>query len=152
MTLFCVSVPVLSVHRISIAPKFWMALSLFTMHFRRAITTAPLARLVVTIIGSISGVSPTATETANSSDSSQSPLVIPLMRSTSGVITSKKRINIQLTRLMPLSKLVSGRAPAMSFATAEIGGIAGCHHDDDCCAAHHVCSHEAGGFLFQKIT
>ena len=84
----------------------------------RAITTAPLARLVVTIIGSISGVSPTATETANRSASSQSPLVIPLMRNTSGVITSKKRINIQLTRLMPLSKLVSGRAPAMSFATA----------------------------------
>ena len=72
----------------------------------------------MTIIGSISGVSPTATETANSNDCSQLPLLIPLMRNTSGVITMRKRISIQLTLLMPLSKLVSGRAPTMSFAIA----------------------------------
>src|SRR5476649_1216306 len=71
MILFCVNVPVLSVHRISIAPKFWIALSRLTIALRRAITTAPLARLVVTIIGSISGVCPTATETANRSDRSE---------------------------------------------------------------------------------
>ena len=40
MILFYVSVPVLSVHKIFIAPKFWMALSRFTMALRRAITTA----------------------------------------------------------------------------------------------------------------
>jgi hypothetical protein len=118
MILFCVRVPVLSVQRISIAPKFWMALSRLTMALRRAITTAPLARLAVTTIGSISGVNPTATETANKSDSIQSPLVIALMRKTSGVITRMKRINIQLTRLMPLSKLVCGRVPTMSLAIA----------------------------------
>ena len=118
MILFCVSVPVLSVQRISIAPKFWMAFSRFTMALWRAITTAPFARLVVTIIGNISGVRPTATETANRSDSSQSPFEMPLMRKTSGVITIRKRTSIQLTLLMPRSKLVSGRAPTMSFATA----------------------------------
>ncbi len=116
--MFWVSVPVLSVQRMSIAPKFWMALSRFTMVLRRAIATAPLARLAVTTIGSISGVRPTATDAANSSDSSQLPLVNPLMRNTSGVIAMRKRISIQLTRLMPLSKLVSGRAPAISFAIA----------------------------------
>src|SRR5665213_607447 len=118
MIVFCVSVPVLSVQRISIAPKFWMAFRRLTIAFRRAMTTAPLARLVVTIIGSISGVNPTATDTANSSDCSQSPLERPLMRKTNGVITIRKRTSIQLTLLMPLSKLVSGRAPTISRATA----------------------------------
>src|SRR5665213_13218 len=116
MTRFWVNVPVLSVHRTSIAPKFWMALRRFTIVFRRAITTAPLARLAVTTIGSISGVRPTATEAANNSVSSQFPLVNPLIRKTTGVITRMKRIRSQLTRLMPLSKLVSGRArPLTSF-------------------------------------
>ena len=73
MILFCVSVPVLSVQRTSIAPKFWMAFSRFTMVLRRAIITAPLARFVVTIIGNISGVSPTATETANSNAPASCP-------------------------------------------------------------------------------
>ena len=45
---------------------------------------APLARQVVTIIGSISGVRPTATEMANRNASSQSPLVRPLMKNTTG--------------------------------------------------------------------
>src|SRR5262245_1329453 len=118
MILFWVSVPVLSVQRTSIAPKFWMALSRFTIVLRRAIVTAPLARFVVTIIGSISGVNPTATDTANSNDCSQSPFSMPLIRNTNGVITIRKRINIQLTLLMPLSKLVSGLAPMISFAIA----------------------------------
>src|SRR3974390_3327736 len=118
MILFWVRVPVLSVQRISIAPKFWIAFSRFTMVLRRAIATAPLARFVVTIIGSISGVNPTATETAKSNDSNQSPLLMPLMRSTSGAITIRNRISIQLTLLMPLSKLVSGGAPTISFAMA----------------------------------
>src|SRR5690242_18956842 len=61
----CVSVPVLSVHNTSMAPKFWIELSRLTMTFRRDIASAPLARLTVTIMGSISGVTPTATATAN---------------------------------------------------------------------------------------
>ena len=74
----CVSVPVLSVHKTSIAPRFWMALRRLTTTLARAMAVAPFARLTVTIIGSISGVSPTATATANSSASSQSCLVNPL--------------------------------------------------------------------------
>ena len=45
------------------------------MTFFFDIAIAPLARLTVTIIGSISGVSPTATATANSSASNQLPLL-----------------------------------------------------------------------------
>ncbi|MNP57145.1 hypothetical protein D3C76_1519450 [compost metagenome] len=58
----------------------------------------------MTIIGSISGVSPTATESANSAASHQSPLVKPLMSNTIGVITNMKRINSQLTLLIPAWK------------------------------------------------
>ena len=113
----CVSVPVLSVHSTSIAPKFWIALSRLTMTFLRDIASAPLARLTVTIIGSISGVRPTATATANSNASSQLPLVRPLMRKTSGTITTMKRIISQVNRVMPLSKLVSTRCSAIALAT-----------------------------------
>ena len=77
------------------------------------IAIAPLARLTVTIIGSISGVSPTATATANKSASSQLPLVRPLIRKTAGTITMMKRIISQVKRLIPLSKLVSSRCPAI---------------------------------------
>ena len=113
----CVSVPVLSVHSTSIAPKFWMASSRLTMTFLRDMATAPLARLAVTIIGSISGVRPTATDSANRNASTQSPLVSPLMRSTSGTITSMKRISSQLTLLTPRSKLVSARWPTRCCAS-----------------------------------
>ena len=64
MTWSIVSVPVLSVQSTSIAPRFWMALSRLTMTFFLPIATAPLERQTVTIIGSISGVRPTATATA----------------------------------------------------------------------------------------
>jgi hypothetical protein len=73
----------------------------------RDIARAPLARLTVTIIGSISGVSPTATARANISASNQSPLVTPLMRKTLGTMTAMKRIISQVKRVTPLSKLVS---------------------------------------------
>ena len=64
MTRSMVSVPVLSVQRTSMAPKFWIALSRLTMTRFRAMASAPLERQTVTIIGSISGVSPTATARA----------------------------------------------------------------------------------------
>ena len=72
------------------------------------IATAPRARQVVTIMGSISGVSPTATEIANSSAFSQSPFVKPLKNSTTGTMTSMKRMSTQETALTPFSKLVLG--------------------------------------------
>ena len=71
----CVSVPVLSVHSTSMAPKFWIASRRLTITFWRDSTTAPLASVEVTIMGSISGVRPTATDSANKKASPQSPLV-----------------------------------------------------------------------------
>ena len=109
--------PVLSVQRMSMEPRFWMAFRFLMMTFFLLMATAPLARFAVTIIGSISGVRPTATEMANSSAESQSPFVKPLIRSTAGTMTSMKRINTQETELIPFSKLVLGgltlSSPAM---------------------------------------
>src|SRR5450631_4479596 len=84
--LSCVSVPVLSVQSTSIAPKFWIASRRLTTTFLRDSSTAPLASVEVTIIGSISGVRPTATDRANKKACSQSPLVKPLTRNTMGTI------------------------------------------------------------------
>src|SRR5664280_3848223 len=89
------------------APKFWIALRRLTMTFFRDIAIAPFARLTVTIIGSISGVKPTATATANNSASSQLPLVTPLITNTRGAITRMNPSINQVKRVMPLSKLVS---------------------------------------------
>ena len=124
MTRSCVSVPVLSVHNTSIAPKFWMALRRLTMTFFFDIAMAPLARLTVTIIGSISGVSPTATATANSNASNQLPLLRPLIRNTSGAMIEMRPIIIQVIRMMPLSKLVSTRCSPIAPATWPKAGSA----------------------------
>ena len=56
-----VRVPVLSVHSTFMAPKFWMEWRRLTMTFLWDMASAPLERHTETIIGSISGVSPTAT-------------------------------------------------------------------------------------------
>ena len=64
MTWSMVSVPVLSVQSTSMAPKFWMEFRRLTMTFFFDIASAPLDRQTETIIGSISGVSPTATASA----------------------------------------------------------------------------------------
>ena len=45
-------------------PKFCMAFSRFTITFFRLMARAPLERQTETIMGSISGVSPTATASA----------------------------------------------------------------------------------------
>ena len=50
-------------------PKFWIAARCLTITFCRAIRTAPCASVTAVIIGRNSGVSPTASATANSSDS-----------------------------------------------------------------------------------
>ena len=82
-----VSVPVLSVQSTSMAPRFWIASRCLTMTCLRLIATAPLDRHTVTIIGSISGVRPTATATAKKNACPQLPLVSPLMTNTNGTIT-----------------------------------------------------------------
>ena len=48
--------------------------------------------------------------------SSQSPLVMPLMKKTRGTITSIKRMSTQETALTPLVKLVSVASPATAEA------------------------------------
>ena len=58
------SVPVLSVQSTSIAPRFWIEFSRLTITFFRDMPIAPLERQTETIIGSISGVRPTATARA----------------------------------------------------------------------------------------
>ncbi len=94
-----------------------MEFSRLTMTFFRDMRMAPRDRLTETIMGSISGVSPTATASAKKNASPQLPLVNPLMRNTNGTITIMNRIIIQVKRLIPLSKLVStcwpARLPAM---------------------------------------
>ena len=86
------------------------------MVFFLLMDTAPLARQVVTIMGSISGVRPTAMEMPKRKASSQSPLVRPLMKKTRGTITSIKRISTQETAFTPLVKLVSTASPATEEA------------------------------------
>ncbi len=66
----------------------------------------------MTIIGSISGVSPTATARAKSSASTQLCFVRPMMRNTSATITSMNRIMSHVNPAMPRSKLVCVRWPA----------------------------------------
>ncbi|KWV86257.1 hypothetical protein PFLmoz3_04229 [Pseudomonas fluorescens] len=111
-----VRVPVLSVHSTSIEPKFWIALRRLTTTLRLAMAVAPLARLALTIIGSISGVRPTATARANRKASPQSPLEKPLRKNTMGTITSMKRISSQLTLFTPRSKAVCTREPTIALA------------------------------------
>ena len=54
------------------APKFWIEFSRLTITFFRDMVMAPLERQTVTIIGSISGVRPTATASAKKNASVQS--------------------------------------------------------------------------------
>ena len=91
------------------APKFWMELRRLTMTFLRDIASAPLERLTVTIMGSISGVRPTATDEAEEKASTQLRLVRPMMKKTTTTMTTMKRIMSQVKALTPLSKLVSTR-------------------------------------------
>ena len=92
------SVPVLSVQSTSIAPRFWIEFSRLTITFLRDMAMAPRDRQTETIIGSISGVRPTATAIAKKKASFQLCLVSPLMRNTSGTMTSMKRIISQVNR------------------------------------------------------
>ena len=142
----CVSVPVLSVHRTSIAPKFWIALSRLTIVLRRAIATAPLARFVVTIIGSISGVSPTATASPNRNASSQLCFVRPLIRNTIGTITTMNRMNSQLTLFTPTSNAVDHALTHQPLGHRAEGRAVACQrHDRGRRAADDVRAHEADG-------
>ncbi len=98
-------------------PRFWIAFSFLTMTFLRDMKTAPLERQTVTIIGSISGVRPTATERPKRRASSQSCLVIPTMRKVTETMTSMKRTMSLTKALVPLSKSVAPLGSDRSAAT-----------------------------------
>ena len=66
----------------------------------------------MTIMGSISGVRPTATESPKRSASIQLCLVRPMMRNTISTMMTMNRIISQVNPEIPLSKLVSDRRPA----------------------------------------
>ncbi len=108
--------PVLSVQSTSIAPRFWIEFSRLTITFLRDMAMAPRDRHTETIIGSISGVRPTATASAKKKASIQLCFVRPLMRNTSGTMTSMKRIISQVNRATPLSKLVCTCWPTIARA------------------------------------
>src|SRR5438309_8892779 len=93
-----------------------MEFSRLTMTFLRDIDKAPLERQTETIMGSISGVKPTATAIAKKNACQKSCLVNQLINKTKGTITNMKRIMSQVKRLIPLSKAVSTGWPAMLFA------------------------------------
>ncbi len=79
---------------------------------------APLERHTDTIMGSISGVSPTATARAKKNAPCQSCFVRPLIRKTTGTMTAMNRIISHVKRLIPRSNAVSGGACVMLRAMA----------------------------------
>ena len=83
------------------APRFWMELRRFTMTFFFDIAIAPFDRQTETIIGSISGVKPTATAIEKKKASPQWCLVKPLIRKTSGTITRINWIISIVNRFIP---------------------------------------------------
>ena len=98
------------------APRFWIELRRFTMTFFFDIARAPFDRQTETIIGSISGVNPTATAIEKKKASPQLCLVKPLIRKTSGTITMINWIISSVNLCMPLSKLVFTSGPMMLLA------------------------------------
>ena len=80
------------------------------------IETLPFARHVVTIIGSITGVRPTAIDTANKNALGQLCFVIPLSMKTTGTMNAMNFISIPDTDLIPRSKLVSACGAVRYFA------------------------------------
>lgn len=81
-----VRVPVLSMHSTSILPKPCMALMSLMMVCLRLMARLPRARQAVMTMGSISGISPTATDRAKAKDSSQLPPVSPSSKTPAGSI------------------------------------------------------------------
>ena len=122
------------------------------MTFLREKDTAPLASVVVTIIGSISGVSPMAMDTANRNASNQSPLVKPFISNTIGAITIMKRIISQLTLFTPAwNALACDLLPSPLPPVRQNKSVAGCDHYGPCSTADHIGTHEADVIQFNRI-
>ena len=88
----------------------------FTMTSFFDIALAPLARFIVTSIGSISGVSPTATASENNTASIIFPLRMAFMANMNTTSTSTNLIMSHVKSLMPLSNEVSKLSLAIFFA------------------------------------
>ena len=133
------------------APKFWMEFRRLTMTFLRDIASAPFERLTVTIIGSISGVSPTAIARPKSSASVQLCLVRPMMTK------DDRHHDDHEADHQPregVDALVEAREHALArelFADgAEIGVGAGIDDQAARGAAQHVAALETGVREFQR--
>ena len=103
-----VSVPVLSVHRISMLPRFSIASSRRTMTPRRAMARAPAERVTLTIIGNSSGDIPTASATANKRDSINGRWRSRFTVRTNRTMTTIARIRRYPNWRTPRAKSVSG--------------------------------------------
>src|SRR5258708_39110320 len=94
----------------SIAPRSHIDSGRLRITRRSARLAAPRKRVAATITGSSSGVSPKATDTANSPACAHCPVIQPLTASTMGTITAIKRNRALPTDLTPASTLLGGRA------------------------------------------
>ena len=103
-----VSVPVLSVHSTSIAPRFWMDGRRLTIASFFAMFLAPWDRLAVTMTGSISGARPTATASEKRIAATTSLFVTEFIRKIANTRTITNLTMRLLYSRMPRSNAVSG--------------------------------------------
>ena len=101
--------PVLSVHRTDMAPRSWIEASRLTITLRPAMRIAPRESVTVVIIGSSSGVRPTASATANSSESSTGRPNTTRMASTT---TTRARVSRAITRPNSRRSRSNGEGPS----------------------------------------
>ena len=82
-------------------PNPCMALVFFTTVCFFPMAALPLARQALMTMGSISGVRPTATESANRNAETQSPFVNPQATRTTGISTAIKRMSTRAMEFAP---------------------------------------------------
>ena len=118
VTVPSVRVPVLSVHKTSMLPKFSKASRRRTITPSLAMARAPAESVTVTIAGSNSGVMPTASATAKSNDSTMGRPINWLTMSTKKTMTIITLINRYPNCRTPRANSVSGSVPPIDFATS----------------------------------
>ena len=111
-----VSVPVLSVQRISTLPKSSIADSCLTSTFFFVIRFAPWASVTVMIMGIISGVIPTASATEKRNDSSTGRWKMMFTSRTNRTSNMVTHVSIIPKWRMPRPNSVSGGRIARRFA------------------------------------
>ena len=133
-----VSVPVLSVQRISILPRFSIASRRRTMTPRRPMARAPADKVTLTIAGNSSGDRPTASATANKRDSitgrSRSRFTVRTNRTMTIITRSNRYPNWRTPRAKSVS---GGRALSRAGDRSECSPATGFDGQDLCRAASH---------------